>query len=431
MSMSRGRGRLLTLIVTMALIVLVATISTSAVFGAGGGKNPDGGFVSGHYIVSLKAGISPSDVTRKHGVTPAHVYSAALNGFAAPLSPGQVNDLRTDPDVQGVEPDFYVSVFPGPNGPPPGKGKKDGGKEPSAPPPSQVLPTGVDRVDADLNDNTALGIDVAIIDTGIDLDHPDLNVVGSVNFTKEKNADDKNGHGSHVAGTVGANDNEFGVVGVAPGVSLWAVKVLNRRGSGSLSGVIAGVDWVTANAGTIEVANMSLGFKGTSNALDTAIANSVNAGVVYVVAAGNSSEDASSFSPANHPDVITVSAITDTDGRGGGLGPDTFFGADDTFASFSNFGPLVELTAPGVNILSAWKDAGYETISGTSMASPHVAGGAALYVATNPDASPADVRTALIAGGTSQHGSNGFTGDPDHNTHPSSLDEPLVNASGL
>jgi subtilisin family serine protease len=193
------------------------------------------------------------------------------------------------------------------------------------------------------------------------------------------------------------------VVGVAPGARLWAVKVLNRRGSGWLSDILEGVDYVTQHAAEIEVANMSLGGQGPSGALNAAIAASVRAGVVYAVAAGNSAADASTFSPANHPDVITVSALADSDGLPGGLGPDFVYGngkkanrdKDDTLADFSNYGPLVEVAAPAVRILSTFPGGGLAYGSGTSMAAPHVAGAAALLVASGM-ADPFLIRQTII-----------------------------------
>ncbi len=267
-------------------------------------------------------------------------------------------------------------------------------------------------------------MDIAIIDTGVDLTHPDLNVFKNISFVKGvKKGNDDNGHGTHVAGTTAAKDDSNGVVGVAPGARIWAVKVLDKNGSGSLSNVIKGIDYVTANAAQIEVTNMSLGCQCNSAAMNTAIANSVAAGVTYVVAAGNNAMDASTFSPANHPDVIAVSAIVDTDGKCGGLGSSTGYGADDTFASFSNFGSVVDIAAPGVNIYSTWKGGSYNTISGTSMASPHVAGAAALYKSTHI-ASPADVKASLLSTGSTPsstcdgNGFGYFTGDKDVFSEP-------------
>lgn len=161
--------------------------------------------------------------------------------------------------------------------------------------------------------------------------------------------------------------------------------------------VIAGVDFVAQNADQIEVAKISLGCECTSDALNTAIRNSVVAGMTYVVAAGNNARDGSSFSPANHPDVITVSAIADSDGRCGGFGPATTYGNNDRLATFSNFGSSIEIAAPGVNIKSTYKNGSYAIASGTSMASPHVTGAAGLYGATNPIVSPPDVRNALLS----------------------------------
>jgi subtilisin family serine protease len=309
-----------------------------------------------------------------------------------PASPrGRLNALRRDPRVAYVEADQVVSVA------------------------AQTTPTGVRRIFADKNlnldidgtDDKRIDVDVAVIDTGIDLQHTDLNVYRSTNCsggspTRGKcgsGGDDDNGHGSHVAGSVGALDNGVGVVGVAPGARLWGVKVLSKSGSGYTSWIIAGIDYVTANAAQIEVANMSLGCECKSDAQDAAIAKSVAAGVTYVVAAGNDDKDSVTFSPANHPDVITVSALADFNGDAGGLGAATCRAdEDDTLANFSNFGKDVEIAAPGVCILSTWFDGAYNTISGTSMASPHAAGAAALLAASGID-SPSQIRQTLVAEG--------------------------------
>jgi len=256
-----------------------------------------------------------------------------------------------------------------------------------------------------------VNVDVAVIDTGIDASHPDLNVVASVNcsggapwkMSCGSGGADDNGHGTHVSGTIGALDNGIGVVGVAPGARLWAVKVLNSQGSGYMSWIVAGIDYVAAHAGEIEVANMSLGCECSSAAMDTAITNAVAAGVVFVVAAGNNGTNADTFSPANHPDVITVSALADFDGIPGHLGsPTCRTDQDDTLADFSNWGATVEIAAPGVCITSTWPGGGYNTISGTSMASPHVAGAAALLASRSNPGGRADVlgiRAALIGAG--------------------------------
>ncbi|HEX6936365.1 MAG TPA: S8 family serine peptidase, partial [Actinomycetes bacterium] len=246
---------------------------------------------------------------------------------------------------------------------------------------------------------------VAVIDTGSG-PHADLNIVGGKNCSTGKSYNDGNGHGTHVAGTIGAKDNGDGVVGVAPGVPIYSVRVLNNAGSGTFSSIICGIDWVTARASTIQVANMSLGGSGTegtcaNNALHKAICNSVGAGITYAVAAGNESDDAANHVPAAFDEVITVSALADFNGQpGGGAAATCRSDVDDTFADFSNFGADVDIIAPGVCILSTWKGGGYNTISGTSMATPHVAGAAALYLSTHAASTPSQVKSGLQGAGT-------------------------------
>ena len=350
--------------------------------------------VPGRYIVVLQPGVDAASVAAGHGAIPEQAYSHALNGFAGQLSPRQVAALRADSRVLSIEEDQVVSIA------------------------DQTTPTGIQRIfapgnggiDIDKTDDWQVDVDVAVIDTGIDATHPDLNVFSSVNCSGgapwksscgSGGADD-NGHGTHVAGTIGALDNGIGVVGVAPGARLWAVKVLNSSGSGYMSWIVAGIDYVAANSNSIEVANMSLGCECTSAAMNTAISNAISGGVVFVVAAGNNGTNANTFSPANHPDVVTVSALADFDGLPGGLGSSTCRAdQDDTLADFSNFGPTVEIAAPGVCILST-VPGGYGTFSGTSMASPHVAGAAALLASRpNPNSSGdvGGIRSALIGAG--------------------------------
>lgn len=329
------------------------------------------------YIVVLSSGASPQAVAQDHALQTEYIYRHALNGFSAIVPPGRLTALQRDPRVAFVEADQPAHIF------------------------VQTVPTGIQRIfassnvelDIDGSDDYRVDVDVAVIDTGIDFDHPDLNVVFRTNCAKggpfnqsctDGDGDDGNGHGTHVAGTIAAIDNNVGVVGVAPGARLWAIKVLKDDGSGWISWIIAGIDRVTALKDYIEVANMSLGCECSSIAMDIAIANSVDAGVAYAVAAGNSNKDAVTFSPANHPDVLTVSALADFDGVPGGLGfPTCRSDQDDTLADFSNWGSTIEITAPGVCILSTWKGGGYNTISGTSMASPHAAGALALLASIN------------------------------------------------
>jgi subtilisin family serine protease len=376
------------------------------------------GAIKDQYIVVLRDDVSdPRAVAQQHananGLGVLQVYEHALKGYAAKIPPARLNAVRSDPRVEYVSEDFEVEAF------------------------AQTLPTGVDRIDGDLSStasgtasgtNNVVNVDVAVIDTGIDRTHPDLNVVGGKNCSTGGSYNDGNGHGTHVAGTIGAKDDGNGVVGVAPGARLWAVRVLNNAGSGSWSSVICGIDWVTARASTIKVANMSLGGSGSdgacnSAALHQAICNSVAAGITYAVAAGNDSKNASTFVPAAYDEVITVSALADFNGKpGGGAASTCRTDVDDTFADFSNYGADVDLIAPGVCILSTWKGGGYNTISGTSMASPHVAGAAALYRSANSSATPSQVKTALQNAGTTDWSTGS---DPD-STH-----EKLLNVDAL
>lgn len=373
------------------------------------------------YIVVLSDGAAPtkvaSDHASKYGAQVDHLYNAALKGYAAHMSASSAARLANDPRVLFVQRDGVVHAT------------------------EQTTPTGINRSDAELSPTAAIDgvdarvdVDVAVIDTGVDLDHPDLNVftAGAKNCSTGRSADDGNGHGSHVAGTIGAIDNGTGVVGMAPGARIWPVRVLDNRGSGSWSAVICGIDYVTANASRIEVVNMSLGGAGSddgncgntnNDAMHKAICRSVAQGITYVVAAGNSAADSSTFVPAAYDEVITVSALADFDGVPGGAGAATCRSdVDDTLANFSNFGADVDIIAPGVCIRSTWKGGGYNTISGTSMASPHVAGGAALYKSKNPSATREQVKAALLNAGTSDWNSSDDR-DP--------IKEPLLNVFGF
>lgn len=382
-----------------------------------------GRIIRDQYIVVFRdnvvdPGVTTDSLTRSFGLTRQHLFRHALKGFSAAVPPSLLAAIRQDPRVRYVVPDQEVEAF------------------------AQTVPPGIARIGTELNSAAAVdGLDdrvdigIAMIDTGIDLDHPDLNVAGGACFVTTNyflgsscsSFDDNNGHGTHTAGIAAALDNDIGVVGVAPGARLYAVKVLDRNGRGTISQVIAGVDWVTANVESlgIKVANMSLGTRGADDGncghtnndpMHTAICNSVAAGVTYVVAAGNNGADVKTVVPAAYNEVITVSALVDTDGQEGGLGPSTSYGADDFFASFSNFGFQVDLIAPGVNVVSTYLNGGYATMSGTSMATPHVAGAAALHLAQNPSASPEEVRQALI----NQGKPGPWPGDPD------GIAEPLV-----
>lgn len=297
-----------------------------------------------------------------HGFRADHVFSRALRGFSARLSARQIDALERNPDVAYIEEDGTMHAI-------------------------QTLPWGIDRIDADLSSTQAgngsgavTNVNVYVIDTGVDQGHADINTVAHVNFAGGPNKD-CNGHGTHVAGTVAARDNSIDVVGVVPGAPVTGVKVLSCSGSGSYSGVIKGVDWVTANAVKPAVANMSLG-GGASQSVDDAVKNSANSGVLYALAAGNDGGDACDKSPARagtHNGVVTVAATDSSDRE----------------TSWSNYGSCVDIWAPGASILSTKNGGGTTTMSGTSMSSPHVAGGAALYLSGSTGASPSNVESAL------------------------------------
>ena len=395
--------RVLTGLMAAAMSLAAAGTAATTVHAGQAPRDPD--VIPNSYIVTLRDG-DPGAVAlahgRRHGAEVEFVYTRALRGYAARMSATQAADIAADAGVAAVVPDRRVSIT------------------------AQSLPPGIDRVGADESSATAgdgrgnVDVDIAIIDTGIDPKHNDLNVVGGVNCVPGgRSFADLNGHGTHVAGIAAARDNTRGVVGVAPGARLWAVRVLTAQGFGSTSSILCGIDWVTARADTIEVANMSLGGAGpegscSDGGMHQAICNSVDAGVTYTVSAGNAAADAASFTPAAYDEVITVSAITDFDGEAGGsASPSCAYGTDDTFAGFSNFGDDVDLAAPGVCVLSTWRNGDYRSISGTSMAAPHVAGAAALYLSTHPGTSPPDVHAALTAAGTFD-----WSGDPDGTQEP-------------
>ncbi len=304
----------------------------------------------------------------------SHVYGTVLKGFSAKLTQEEVLALRSDQDIAYIEQDQIFTVSMG--GPPGGGG--GGGTA------AQTTPWGITRVGGGLS---GAGQRAWIIDSGIDLDHPDLNVNTSLSQSflsgnQGSNPDDQNGHGTHVAGTVGAIDNTEGVIGVAAGAEVISVRVLDRRGSGSNSGVIAGVNYVGANASSGDAANMSLG-GGISTALDNAVL-AASSSCPFVLAAGNESTNANNSSPArvNGPNIYTVSSMTST----------------DNWSSFSNYGnPPVDYCAPGSSVNSTWKSGGYNTISGTSMAAPHVCG-------------------LLLLGNINTDGN--VNGDPDGNPDP-------------
>jgi subtilisin family serine protease len=340
--------------------------------------------IPGHYIVVLDvdaggksgdlfaAATMTSDLTNAYGGVATNIYAYALNGFSAEMSEEQALKLSADPRVKFVEEDSVMEATVTQTNP----------------------PWGLDRIgqrDLPLNQaysytTTGAGVNVYIIDTGIRRTHTQFGGRAFVGFDAigdGQNTNDCNGHGTHVSGTVGGS-----TFGVAKGVRLFAVRVLNCSGSGTNSGVIAGVNWVTANHVSPSVANMSLG-GGASSALDTAVNNSINSGVTYAIAAGNANTNAANSSPARVAAAITVGSSTISDAR----------------SSFSNFGSVVDIFAPGSSILSAWRtsDTATATLSGTSMATPHVAGVAARFLQSNPGSSPATVRNEIVNQATLNH----------------------------
>jgi len=342
--------------------------------------------IPGQYIVVMKAtraarAASAAAAVGVSGDKVKRTFHSALDGFTATLSDGEAAALSRDPNVALVERDqvFTISTTQSP------------------------ATWGIDRIDQRARPlsnsytytRTGAGVRAYIIDTGIRFSHSEFGgrAVSGFDAVDGGAADDCNGHGTHVSGTVGG-----ATYGVAKGVTLVGVRVLDCAGSGTTSGVIAGVDWVTANHVKPAVANMSLG-GGASAALDQAVANSIAAGVTYAIAAGNSNARACNYSPARVATAITVGATTSTDAR----------------ASYSNWGSCLDLFAPGSSITSSWytSNTATNTISGTSMATPHVAGVAALYLQGSPAATPATVRNALVANATSGVVGNPRTGSPN------------------
>ena len=340
--------------------------------------------IDGRYIVVLNddAYAAASDLVADYDGKVLSTFSS-INGFSAELSASGAAKLAADPAVEYVQQDGVVKLAGTQTNPP---------------------SWGLDRIDQPslpldnsytYPDSAGAGVTAVIIDTGADLDHPDFTgrmSSGIDTVDGDMVAEDCNGHGTHVAGTVGGNN-----YGVAKKADLLAVRVLDCFGSGSFAGVIEGIDWVTRNVSAPATANMSLG-GGFNQAVNDAVEASVAAGITYAVAAGNDyGYNACNVSPASAPSALTVAASDINDNR----------------AAFSNIGTCVDIIAPGVNITSAWLNGGTNTISGTSMASPHVAGAATLYLGDNPSASPAQVESALESAAAVGQISNPGAGTPN------------------
>ncbi|MEV7450720.1 S8 family peptidase [Streptomyces nigra] len=347
--------------------------------------------VKDSYIVTLKktAGLKAAsgtgkDLVKRYGGTVRKTFGAALNGYSATLSAGEAKRLAADPAVASVEQNQTVRL---------------------ADTTQSNAPWGLDRIDQSAlplsgtytyPDSAGSGVTAYVIDTGVRITHQQISGRASYGYDAvdgDTTASDGNGHGTHVATTIAGS-----TYGVAKKAKVVAVRVLDNNGSGTTAGVIAGIDWVTANHSGPSVANLSLG-GGASTALDTAVRNSISSGVTYAVAAGNSSANASSYSPARVTQAITVGATTSTDAR----------------ASYSNYGSVLDLFAPGSSITAGWhtSDTATNTISGTSMATPHVAGAAAVYLAGHTSATPAAVASALTSGATTNVVTSPGSGSPN------------------
>ena len=396
------------LLASLLVALLIATILPATAAGREPGRR---------WIVQLRDGASVGTAVERardrHGIRAERSFQRAFRGYAAQMTISQRQALLADPNVVAVVPDERVELESGP----------------------QPVPAGITRVGANPSavravdgSDPELDVDIAIIDTGIDK-HPDLRIAGGYNCTTSNPSawGDEHSHGTHVAGAAAARDNGFGVVGVAPGARVWAVKVMDASGGGYVSWLICGIDWVAAQTDPadpsvplFEVANMSLSVFSSDDGncgqaaaptaydlLHRAICRLNRAGVTNVVAAGNSTEDAANRAPAAYGETITVGAICDSDGQPGGKGPACSASAgDDAWASFSNYGTAVDLVAPGVAVWSTMPGNKYGYKSGTSLAAPHVAGGAALYYLTEktagrPRPSAEDVRAGLIEVSTS------------------------------
>ncbi|MFC8147069.1 S8 family serine peptidase [Streptomyces paradoxus] len=344
--------------------------------------------VAGSYVVTLKtekaASAEGRALARKYGADIERTYTKALNGYEVEASESEAKRLAADPAVASVVQNRTFSIT---------------GTQPS--PPSW----GLDRIDQKslpLNssytypDSAGEGVTAYVIDTGVRITHGDFGGRASYGYDAVDNdntAQDGHGHGTHVAGTVAGS-----AYGVAKKAKVVGVRVLNNSGQGTTAQVVAGIDWVARNAVKPAVANMSLGGPGDT-AIDTAVRNAITSGVTFVVAAGNESTNASTRSPARVTEAVTVGATTSSDAK----------------ASYSNYGTVLDLFAPGSSITSAWStsDSATNTISGTSMASPHVAGAAALHLAANPTATPAQVSAALTSAATTGVVTSPGTGSPN------------------
>lgn len=395
-------------------------------------------------VVEVAAGSDPVAVAAEVGVNPEYVFVEVLNGFSGAFSRGQLARLRANRAVVAVEPDRIVArIEPGPavvTGP-------DGaGAATAVPQPPQVVSRANRRIGLPLSPTAKLDgiddrmpVDIAVLDGGVDPDHPDLNVRGGADCAPGPGWWDRDGHGTMVAGFAAARDNAIGVVGVAPGARIWSVRVADATGFIRNSSYLCGLEWVLEHYRTIEVANMSFSDEapafigpcwrgsrpsGQVDIFHQRICQGVRRGVTFVAAAGNAAVDSAGHTPVSYDEVIAVSAVFDSDGLPGGLGPTHVScpgEVDDHFTTFSNFGAVVDIAAPGACVTSTYPGGLYGLNSGTSFATPFVSGAAALLLAANPRLTPAQVRLELLA----RVEPGPIPGDPD--AYP----EGLLNVSTL
>jgi subtilisin len=407
-------------VVLAALLVLVPAAATQAATST-----------SKPYVVVLRNSVTDPGVVaaqhgKKYGFQAKFVYRAALKGYAASLAPQAVSAIQNDPRVAFVSPDEPVQAAAS----------------------TQAIPFGVKRIGGTQSSTVSgdgqgsVNVNVAVLDSGIDPNHADLNVVGGRNCANGHSFADAFGHGTEVAGVIGARDNDFGVVGIAPGTPLWAVRVLNDKGKASTSSLLCGIDYVTSTrtdadpSNDIQVANMSIQAANQkvdqndcgvaeNDPVHEAICRSVAAGVLLVAAAGNFKEDLQNIAPAKYDEVLTATAIADFDGQSGGLAP-SISGCppdvDDTAADFSDFATLPAdqahtLAAPGNCIRTTYPGNLYTTTWGTSLAAPYVTGTVALCIASGPCAgkTPAQIMSLITGDAAAYNQADtgyGFVGDP-------------------
>ncbi len=417
-----GRG------IIALLFVLSVVVTSFADLNGGPGERraaaQDEPVPSGDVIVILDRTSEPASIVEaaalEDGIEPDVIFTDVIDGYAATITQEQADALADDPNVVAIFPNNPVYQA------------------------AQTIPAGVNRIGAGTNDvakingiDERVDADVAVLDSGIDPNTGDLNIAGGFDCANAGTFQDQSGHGTHVAGTIGALDNDVGVVGVAPGARLWSVRVLNGSGVGSDATLICGLDWVYSNRSTIDVVNMSLTGSGSdlpctrspnandwSSPLHETVCKVFDAGIPIVAAAGNGGSSAANVTPATFSEVIAVSAFNDFDGSAGGGGTkpgscSTSSSQDDRFANYSNFGPDVDIMAPGTCVLSTSMGGGTAYRSGTSMATPHVTGALALYLSTNSNVSVNSAKSWLYGLAVAQNAPNGILGgDTDGAAEP-------------